>query len=105
MSKLNVSLLRREFPALDIKVNGHPLAYLDNAATTHSPKVVLDRIRRYQECYNANPHRGAHYLGVKATEMYESARQTVQGLDTEIMCPPMRVGVITLLVAANSIQH
>ncbi len=58
-------------------MNGKPLIYFDNAATTHTPLEVLDAVRDYKERFNANPHRGAHYLGIQATELYEQAREKV----------------------------
>lgn len=69
--------IRAEFPALQQIVHGKPLIYFDNAATTHCPKAVLDAVRQYKECFNANPHRGSHYLGVMATNAYEGARERV----------------------------
>lgn len=60
-------------------MNGHRLAYLDNAATSQKPQVVIDAIRGYYEAYNANVHRGLHELSLKATEAYEEARSTVAG--------------------------
>lgn len=65
---------RREFPALAQEVNGHALAYLDNAATTQKPRVVIDAVRKFYERDNANVHRGVHALSVRATENYEQAR-------------------------------
>lgn len=74
---LDVEKIRTEFPTLKQKVHGKPLIYLDNAATTHSPLQVLDAVRDYQERFNANPHRGAHFLGVQATALLEEARAKV----------------------------
>ena len=73
-----IAKIRQQFPILDQKVNGHNLAYLDNAATTQKPKVVIDAISEYYEKYNANVHRGVHHLSALATEKYESARKSVQ---------------------------
>ncbi|MBL7941882.1 MAG: aminotransferase class V-fold PLP-dependent enzyme, partial [Flavobacteriales bacterium] len=70
-----IEKLRNEFPILNQQVNGYPLVYLDNAATTQKPAVVLQSIQEYYRGYNANIHRGAHYLAHKATEMYEAARE------------------------------
>lgn len=74
----NVERIRADFPILHQKVHGHPLVYLDNAATSQKPRQVIDAITRYYERDNANIHRGVHYLSEKATEDYENARKTVQ---------------------------
>ena len=74
---LDAESLRHDFPILRQLVNGRPLVYLDNAATTQKPKAVLDASRRYYEELNANIHRGAHSLARLATEAYEAARRTV----------------------------
>lgn len=74
---LDADSLRHDFPILRQSVNGKPLVYLDNAATTQKPLAVLDASRRYYEQLNANIHRGAHTLARLATETYEAARQTV----------------------------
>jgi cysteine desulfurase / selenocysteine lyase len=74
---LPVDELRGEFPILAQQVNGHPLAYLDNAASTQKPRAVIDAIARlYQEDY-ANVHRGIHELSRRSTEAYEGARQRI----------------------------
>jgi cysteine desulfurase/selenocysteine lyase len=73
----DVSLLRRDFPILQQRVHGHPLVYLDNAATTQKPQSVIERVRRYYADENANIHRGVHLLGEHATDAYEDARGTV----------------------------
>ena len=73
----DVQAIRQKFPTLQQRVNGKPLIYFDNAATTHTPLEVLDAVRDYKERFNANPHRGAHYLGIQATELYEQAREKV----------------------------
>ncbi|KKD36369.1 MAG: SufS family cysteine desulfurase [Limnoraphis robusta] len=69
--------LRSEFPILHQEVNGHPLVYLDNAATSQKPKAVINALRNYYEGYNSNVHRGIHALSAKATDEYEAARQKV----------------------------
>jgi len=74
---LDVSALRREFPALVQEVDGHSLVYLDNAATTQKPRAVIDALRTYYERDNANIHRGVHALSVRATGAYETAREKV----------------------------
>ncbi len=74
---LDVAALRKEFPLLDQEVNGHPLVYLDNAATTQKPRAVLDALLGYYLRDNANVHRGIHELSRRATEAYEGARARV----------------------------
>ena len=69
---------RQDFPALDQEIYGYPLVYLDNAATTQKPKMVLDAINRYYSYDNSNVHRGVHFLSQKATDQFEHARKTVQ---------------------------
>jgi cysteine desulfurase/selenocysteine lyase len=71
---LEVERIREEFPILRQQVNGHPLVYLDNAATTQKPRQVVDALVRYYETTNANIHRGIHTLAVRATEQYEAVR-------------------------------
>ena len=70
--------IRADFPILARKVNGKPLVYVDNAATTQKPKVVIDRLRHYYEFENANIHRGVHTLSAEATAAHEEARESVQ---------------------------
>jgi cysteine desulfurase/selenocysteine lyase len=69
--------IRTDFPILHQEVNGKPLIYLDNAATSQKPFAVLDTLRHYYERDNANVHRGAHSLSIRATEAYEGARDKV----------------------------
>lgn len=71
--------IRSDFPILSVQVNGNPLVYLDNAATTQKPKQVIDAITAYYSGYNSNVHRGAHTLSNLATEAFESAREKIQG--------------------------
>src|SRR4249920_944579 len=76
----DVAQIRKDFPALALKVYGKPLVYLDNAASAQKPKQVLDRLQKaYTEQY-ANVHRGLHYLANEATEAYEGARETVRAV-------------------------
>lgn len=77
MNQQQHALLRSQFPALAQKVNGHPLIYLDNAATTQKPLAVLDAIAHYYRADNANVHRAAHTLSGRATRAFEDARETV----------------------------
>lgn len=72
-----LSGIRDDFPALAQKINGHPLVYFDNAATTQKPRPVLEAIQRYYEHDNANVHRGIHELSNRATAAYEGARERV----------------------------
>jgi cysteine desulfurase/selenocysteine lyase len=69
--------IRREFPTLDQSVNGHPLVYLDNAATSQKPRAVLDALGAYYENDNSNVHRGIHELSRRATVAYEESRAKV----------------------------
>lgn len=73
----DVAAIRAQFPILHQKVNGYPLVYLDNAATSQKPAAVINAIKDYYERYNSNIHRGAHHLAQLATEAYENARITV----------------------------
>ena len=74
----DVDRTRAEFPILGQEVNGRPLVYLDNGATSQKPRRVIDAIRRYYEFDNANVHRGLHALSERATNAYEGARDTVR---------------------------
>ena len=74
---LDVAQVRADFPILRRQSRGRPLVYLDNAATTQKPQVVIDAIARYYTEYNANVHRGVHELSEIASEAFESARRTV----------------------------
>jgi cysteine desulfurase/selenocysteine lyase len=77
--EFDVDKVRTDFPILRQRVRGKALVYLDNAATSQKPQVVIDAIRQYYERDNANIHRGVHFLSEHATEEYEAARRTVQG--------------------------
>ena len=74
-----VERIRQDFPLLGEKIRGKPLVYLDNAATSQKPHVVIDTIRQFLSTYNSNVHRGVHQLSERATEAYEQARTRVQG--------------------------
>ncbi|WP_046986560.1 family 2A encapsulin nanocompartment cargo protein cysteine desulfurase [Delftia tsuruhatensis] len=74
----DVHAVRRDFPILSERVNGRPLAWLDNAATTHKPRAVIERIRHFYEHENSNIHRAAHELTARATDAYEGARERVR---------------------------
>jgi cysteine desulfurase/selenocysteine lyase len=75
---LDVEALRREFPVLSRVVNGRPLCYLDNAASSQRPQVVIDAVSRYYETTHANVHRGVHKLSQEATDLFEGARDTLR---------------------------
>ena len=75
---LDVNKIRQDFPILNRQVNGKPLVYFDNAATSQTPQQVIDVIVDYYSNYNANIHRGVHALSQEATDKYEAARKTVQ---------------------------
>ena len=75
---LDVAAIRREFPVLAQTVRGKPLTYLDNAASSQRPQVVIDSISRYYETTHANVHRGVHTLSQQATDLFEGAREKVR---------------------------
>lgn len=75
---LDINNIRKDFPILHIEINGKPLVYFDNAATSQTPKQVIDCIVDYYETKNANIHRGVHSLSQIATDAYEGARETVR---------------------------
>ncbi len=75
----NVEKIRQDFPILSRKVYDRPFVYLDNAATTQKPAVVIDTVRKYYQEKNASIHRGIHFLSDRSTETYEKARETVRG--------------------------
>ncbi|EKO3398887.1 cysteine desulfurase CsdA [Vibrio fluvialis] len=74
---LDIAAIRAQFPALNQTVNEQPLIYLDSAATTQKPQVVIDAITRYYSAQNANVHRGSHSLTAHATSQFEAARERV----------------------------
>jgi len=78
MSVLDINKIRQDFPILDEKVNGRDLVYFDNAATTQKPFVVLEALANYYGHYNANIHRGIHFLAEKATSAFEDSRSAIQ---------------------------
>ncbi len=77
-TELNIEQIRKDFPILHQEVNGKPLVYFDNAASTQKPKVVIDRVADYYSNEHSNIHRGVHSLSAAATEEYELSRKTVQ---------------------------
>ncbi|MFT3688307.1 family 2A encapsulin nanocompartment cargo protein cysteine desulfurase [Paenirhodobacter sp.] len=74
----DVHAVRRDFPILQERVNGRPLVWFDNAATTHKPRQVIERLSYFYEHENSNIHRAAHELAARATDAYEKARETVR---------------------------
>src|SRR6266487_2238745 len=74
---LDVPRIRADFPILSRQVNGHPLVYLDNAASSQKPRRVIDSLVDFYTTINANVHRGVHTLSVEATDAYERARERV----------------------------
>ncbi|EEF79440.1 cysteine desulfurase [Methylophaga thiooxydans] len=79
LSALDIAAVRRDFPILDQKVNGHTLAYLDNAASSQKPVQVIEAVNQFYRHDNANVHRGVHQLSQRATDAYEGARNKVRG--------------------------
>src|ERR1700745_1975168 len=79
-AEFDVHKIRRDFPILRRRVHGRTLVYLDNAATSQKPQVVIDAIGRYYARDNTNIHRGVHFLSEHATEGYERARGKAQSL-------------------------
>lgn len=77
VAEFDVAALRKDFPVLSREIHGQPLVYLDNAATTQKPQVVIDALTRFYSEYNANIHRGVHRLSVEATEAHDQARARV----------------------------
>jgi cysteine desulfurase/selenocysteine lyase len=79
MSVLDLAAIRQDFPILHQQINGHPLVYLDNAASSQKPNQVIDAVADYYRQDNANVHRGVHRLSQRATDAYEGARDKVRG--------------------------
>ena len=75
---INIKKIRNDFPILNRKINGNNLIYFDNAATSQTPKVVVDEIANYYFNYNSNIHRGVHKLSQEATDAYEKSRKILQ---------------------------
>ncbi|WGG45040.1 cysteine desulfurase [Rossellomorea sp. DA94] len=75
---MDVKEIRKQFPILAQEVNGHPLVYLDSAATSQKPVSVIEAVNDYYRGYNSNVHRGVHTLGTRATDGYEGAREKVR---------------------------
>jgi cysteine desulfurase / selenocysteine lyase len=77
-SDFDVHAIRQDFPILHQTINGKPLVFFDNAASSQRPRAVIDAISRYYECDHANVHRGVHTLSQRATEAYEGARELIR---------------------------
>ncbi|WP_066192497.1 MULTISPECIES: cysteine desulfurase [Gracilibacillus] len=75
---MDIQAIRQQFPILDQEVNGHPLVYLDSAATSQKPLNVIEALEAYYKNDNSNVHRGVHTLGSRATDQYEGAREKVR---------------------------
>ncbi len=78
LQMLDINAIRADFPILNEKVNGKPLVYFDNGATSQKPQVVIDAITKYYSTINANIHRGVHTLSQLATDAYEASRETIR---------------------------
>ncbi len=78
VNEFDVQKIRRDFPVLSQKAHGKPLIYFDNAATSQKPKAVIDALTDYYSGYNANIHRGVHYLSQKASQAYDDVRVKIQ---------------------------
>ncbi len=110
MSALDAYKIRQDFAILDQVVNDEPLVYLDNAATTQKPQVVLDALMAYYREENANVHRGVHTLAERATAAYEASREKIRQFISakstkEIAQMAHRVGAYMVVDGAQSAPH
>ena len=101
---LDVARIRQDFPILERKVNGRPLVYLDNAATTQKPRQVIDALVDFYEQNNANVHRGVHTLSIESTDMYELARTKVQRF-INAPCPESVIWTRNTSESINLVAH
>ena len=106
----DVARIREDFPVLDQMVNGKPLVYLDNAATTQKPQAVIDALVRYYSADNSNVHRGVHTLSQRATEDYDSGRSKARQFlnaasDEEIIFVKGTTDGINLVAHSYARQH
>ena len=76
-TQMNLKKIRNDFPILKQTINGHPLVYMDNAATSQKPTTVIESISNYYSEYNSNVHRGVHTLSQRATDLFEKSRDSV----------------------------
>ncbi|HIC45487.1 MAG TPA: cysteine desulfurase [Methylophaga aminisulfidivorans] len=79
LNDFDIAAIRHDFPILNQQINGHPLVYLDNAASSQKPVQVIDAVDQYYRLDNANVHRGVHRLSQRATDAYEGARSKIRG--------------------------
>ena len=108
--KLNVEEIRKDFPILHRQVNGKPLIYFDNGATSQKPQYVIDVINRYYQHENSNIHRGIHTLSQEATDAYEKARTTVQQFinakhNHEVIFTSGTTGSVNLVASSFGKKH
>lgn len=75
---MDTGLIRKDFPILETKVNGHRVVYFDNAATTQRPRPVVEAVTNYILHQNGNPHRGAHVFAISASEVYDGSKTAVK---------------------------
>jgi cysteine desulfurase / selenocysteine lyase len=106
----DVARVRKDFPILGQVVNGKPLIYLDNAATTQKPQAVIDAVSGFYSGYNSNIHRGLHYLSQRATEAYEEARHKIArflnaGEDREVVFVRGTTEAVNLVAHAYGRPH
>ena len=106
----SIASRRKDFPQLKREVNGQPLVYLDNAATTQKPQSVIDSINDYYSNYNANIHRGVHFLANLATDAFEGTREKVRSLlhakeSNEIIFTSGTTDAINLVAQTWGRQH
>ncbi len=106
----DVNAVRRDFPILRERVNGRPLVWFDNAATTQKPQAVIDRLKTFYERENSNIHRAAHELAARATDAYEGARETVRrfigaGATEEIVFVRGTTEAINLVAKSWGVQN
>lgn len=109
-NQFDIASVRRDFPILNERVNGHPLIWLDNAATTQKPQSVIDRLKYFYEHENSNIHRAAHELAAHATDAYEDARTKVArflnaGSSKEIVFVRGATEAINLIAQAWGRRH
>ncbi len=88
---LDVERIRKDFPILERVINGHPLVYLDSAATSQKPRQVIDAVSDFYANHNANAHRGIYTLGEESTEAFEGVRAKLAGFFGSLGSPDDRV--------------
>ena len=108
--QLDITAIRKDFPILTREVNGKPLVYLDNGATSQKPQQVIDVIDKYYSFQNSNIHRGIHTLSQEATDAYEKARITVQQFinakhEHEVIFTSGTTGSINLVASSFAKKH